>query len=42
MFVQACALCVSPVVFGRQGTFVDRDVSDTCVSREKFLGTMGF
>ena len=30
-------LCVSPVVFGRQGTFVDRDVSDTCVSREKFF-----
>ena len=30
-------LCVSPVVFGRQGTIVDRDVSDTCVSREIFF-----
>ena len=39
MFVQACALIYvyHPLSLGVQGTVVDRDVSDTCVSREIFF-----
>ena len=34
-------LCVSPLSLGVQGTVVDRDVSDTCVSREFFFRNHG-